>query len=76
MTVALGYERMFAPRPDADGWLDDLNAEQRAAVTHPGGPLLVVAGAASVDKRPENVGELVHAGWQHGLSRSAYRFAR
>ncbi len=28
-------------------WLDDLNPEQRSAVTHGGGPLLVVAGAGS-----------------------------
>lgn len=28
-------------------WLDDLNPEQRAAVTHEGGPLLVVAGAGT-----------------------------
>jgi len=28
-------------------WLDDLNAEQRAAVTHGDGPLLVVAGAGT-----------------------------
>ncbi len=28
-------------------WLSDLNAEQRAAVTHGGGPLLVVAGAGT-----------------------------
>ena len=27
--------------------LDGLNAEQRAAVTHPGGPLVVVAGAGT-----------------------------
>ncbi|HVY49809.1 MAG TPA: hypothetical protein VHB21_28135, partial [Minicystis sp.] len=39
-------------------------------------PLLVVVGAASVDHAPENVGELVHAGSQYGLSMSAYRFAR
>jgi DNA helicase-2/ATP-dependent DNA helicase PcrA len=29
------------------GWLDELNPEQRAAVTHGGGPLLVVAGAGT-----------------------------
>jgi DNA helicase II / ATP-dependent DNA helicase PcrA len=39
-------ERMF------DGhhkyrWLDDLNAEQRAAATHRGGPLLILAGAGT-----------------------------
>lgn len=28
-------------------WLDDLNPQQRAAVTHEGGPLLVVAGAGT-----------------------------
>lgn len=28
----------------ADAWLDELNARQREAVTHPGGPVLVVAG--------------------------------
>ncbi len=29
------------------GWLDELNAEQRRAVAHPAGPLLIVAGAGS-----------------------------
>ncbi|MGB2983862.1 MAG: UvrD-helicase domain-containing protein, partial [Candidatus Bipolaricaulia bacterium] len=28
-------------------WLDDLNSEQQAAVTHRDGPLLVVAGAGT-----------------------------
>ena len=28
-------------------WLDELNAEQRAAATHPGGPLLILAGAGT-----------------------------
>jgi DNA helicase-2/ATP-dependent DNA helicase PcrA len=31
----------------ADAMLDDLTPEQRAAVTHPGGPLLVLAGAGA-----------------------------
>ncbi len=39
-------------------------------------PLLVIAGAASVDKGPENVGELVHTAAQRGLSMSAFRFMR
>ncbi len=28
-------------------WLEDLNPAQRAAVTHPGGPLLIIAGAGT-----------------------------
>ena len=28
-------------------WLDELNPEQRAAATHPGGPLLILAGAGT-----------------------------
>ena len=33
--------------PTEPDWLAGLNGPQRAAVTHPGGPLLVVAGAGS-----------------------------
>lgn len=32
---------------EAAAWLDQLNAEQRAAATHPGGPLLILAGAGT-----------------------------
>src|SRR5205807_6721431 len=45
-------ERMFAAAAptialDRDTWLDELNPEQRAAATHPGGPLLILAGAGT-----------------------------
>ena len=35
------------PQPRADELLRDLSAEQREAVTAPGGPLLIVAGPGS-----------------------------
>jgi DNA helicase-2/ATP-dependent DNA helicase PcrA len=37
---------MFDDR-DARPWLAELNAEQRMAATHPGGPLLILAGAGT-----------------------------
>jgi DNA helicase II / ATP-dependent DNA helicase PcrA len=40
------YHRVMSPSP-TDPILDVLNPEQRAAVTHPGGPLLILAGAGS-----------------------------
>ena len=33
--------------PQTTAWLDQLNPEQRAAATHPGGPLLILAGAGT-----------------------------
>jgi DNA helicase II / ATP-dependent DNA helicase PcrA len=36
-----------APTLDAPAWLEELNPEQRAAATHPGGPLLILAGAGT-----------------------------
>ena len=42
---------MFAPAAatatETVPWLDQLNPEQRAAATHPGGPLLILAGAGT-----------------------------
>jgi DNA helicase-2/ATP-dependent DNA helicase PcrA len=39
---------MFAPVTEAaPAWLDQLNDEQRAAATHVGGPLLILAGAGT-----------------------------
>src|SRR5690242_21265469 len=32
---------------NADQWLGELNPEQRIAATHPGGPLLILAGAGT-----------------------------
>jgi DNA helicase II / ATP-dependent DNA helicase PcrA len=45
-------ERVFATAspthpPDPAAWLDELNPEQLAAATHPGGPLLILAGAGT-----------------------------
>jgi DNA helicase II / ATP-dependent DNA helicase PcrA len=39
-------EQMFDDR-NAGRWLDDLNVDQRAAATHSGGPLLILAGAGT-----------------------------
>jgi DNA helicase-2/ATP-dependent DNA helicase PcrA len=44
-------EHVFATaspdRVDTPGWLEQLNPEQAAAATHPGGPLLILAGAGT-----------------------------
>src|SRR5687768_9022749 len=60
-TASQGYadEHMFA-------WLDDLNPQQRAAVLHNDGPLLIVAGAGSGKTRTlaSRVARLVADGTQ------------
>ena len=38
---------MFATAASPTVWLDALNAEQRAAAEHEGGPLLILAGAGT-----------------------------
>jgi len=43
----IGYSRRMTSGGQDLSWLDDLNAEQRAAVTHGDGPILVVAGAGT-----------------------------
>ena len=39
--------RALGATPESPAWLEDLNPEQRAAATHPGGPLLILAGAGT-----------------------------
>jgi DNA helicase II / ATP-dependent DNA helicase PcrA len=36
-----------SPAPATDAWLEELNPQQIAAATHPGGPLLILAGAGT-----------------------------
>lgn len=43
----LHSEHMFEGVPKVRTWLEELNPEQRAAVQHPGGPLLILAGAGT-----------------------------
>ena len=49
-------------------WLDELNDEQRAAATHAGGPLLILAGAGTGQDD-----DAVRAGRVAGLARACRR---
>src|SRR4051794_28698520 len=46
-SVACGGRMTVLAQTDARPWLDELNDEQRAAATHSGGPLLILAGAGT-----------------------------
>src|SRR3954465_976726 len=46
-SVACGGRMAVLARTDDRYWLDELNPEQRAAATHAGGPLLILAGAGT-----------------------------
>lgn len=41
------FEASAAPAADHPSWFEELNPEQRLAVRHPGGPLLILAGAGT-----------------------------
>ncbi|MEA2301430.1 MAG: ATP-dependent helicase UvrD/PcrA, partial [Solirubrobacteraceae bacterium] len=41
------FDQAQLTEPDAQPWLSELNPEQRAAATHAGGPLLILAGAGT-----------------------------
>src|SRR5438270_4388850 len=46
-TLAPAAPARSPPAPPSRSWLDELNPEQLAAATHPGGPLLILAGAGT-----------------------------
>src|SRR4051794_9286277 len=46
-SVACGGRMAVLAQTDERPWLDELNPEQRAAATHSGGPLLILAGAGT-----------------------------
>src|SRR4051794_1858555 len=46
-SVASGGRMAVLAQTDERPWLDELNPEQRAAATHSGGPLLILAGAGT-----------------------------
>src|SRR4051794_10278063 len=46
-SVASGGRMAVLAQTDERPWLDELNPEQRAAATHTGGPLLILAGAGT-----------------------------
>jgi len=47
MPLRIAYREAMTPGGGAYAWLDELNPQQREAVTHGGGPLLVIAGAGT-----------------------------
>ncbi len=45
--ASIDYREGMTPGGEAYRWLEELNPQQRQAVTHPAGPLLIVAGAGT-----------------------------